>query len=204
MLVAIRGPLVAKTLQSAFVGVGGLTVQVFVPLRTLSELQVGTPVALHTTLLVRPEARSLYGFAQAEERDLFEQLLTVGGVGPRLGLALLSHLSVVALQEAIVTEDLERLTLVPGVGRKLAARMVLELRPRFERAGIGASVANASRLPGAATPPGGSVRAHVVEALTGLGYPPAAATAAARQLPDEASGSLEELIFQALRSLAKE
>jgi holliday junction DNA helicase RuvA len=198
---------VAKTLQSAFVGVGGLTVQVFVPLRTLSELHVGTPVALHTTLLVRPEALTLYGFAQVDERDLFEQLLTVGGVGPRIGLALLSHLSVAALREAIVTDDLERLTLVPGVGRKLAARMVLELRPRFEPRGTGASrtgADSASRTPGAASLPGGSVRTHVVEALTGLGYPPAAAMAAARQLPDEASGSLEELIFQALRSLAKE
>ena len=198
MIAAVRGTLEAKTLDSALLSVSGLTLRVFAPLRTLAALRVGEPVFLHTHFLVREDALTLYGFLQAEERDLFEQLLAVGGVGPRIGLALLSSLSASALREAVVNEDLARLTLVPGVGRRVAARLVFELRPRFEKLGL------ASQMGASGVPASGNVRAQVAEALTGLGYPAAAATAAARSLSEDASGDLEGLIVQALRSLVKE
>jgi holliday junction DNA helicase RuvA len=153
MIVAIRGRLVAKTLDSVLVWVDGLTLQLFAPRRTVAELPVGAPVDLHTTFLVREDALTLYGFQQVEERDLFDLLLTVGGVGPRLGLGLLSSLSAQALREAVVNEDLDRLTLAPGVGRRVAARLVLELRPRFEKLGIAAnraSVGSGGNSPGSA------------------------------------------------------
>ena len=145
---------------------------------------------------MREDALALYGFESSDDRDLFEQLLGVGGVGPRIGLALLSSMSAQTFREAVLAEDVTRLTVAPGVGRKLASRLVLELRPRFEKAGFG----------GAPILAGGSanVRAQVLEALTGLGYPAGDAAAAVRTLPEDASGNLEDLIMQALRALARE
>ncbi len=202
MIVAVQGKLVGKTLDSALIAVSGVTLRVYAPLSTLSALNVGGEVTLHTHFLVREDALSLYGFATPEDRDTFEQVIGVGGVGPRIGLALLSGMSSAALREAVINEDVTRLTLAPGVGRKLAARIVLELKPRFEK--------DANTLDGAMASAGGITvgsgvsRAQVVEALVGLGYPPAQASAAVRTLPDDATGSLEDLIFRALRSLARE
>lgn len=198
MIAAVRGTLEAKTLDSAFLTVGGVTLRVFAPLGVLARLEVGATVHLHTYLLVREDALALYGFATAEDRDMFEQLLSVGGVGPRVGLALLSGLTAQQLYEAVLTEDVTRLTQAPGVGRKLAARLVLELRARFEKMAPLSGVASA-----APTSPG-NMRAQVIEALTGLGYTPAQAAAAVRTLPDDATGTLEDLLMRALRNLATE
>ena len=199
MIAAVRGTLEGKTLDSALIAVGGVTLRVYAPLTTLSRLSVGETVHLHTHFLVREDALSLYGFATAQDRDMFEQVIAVGGVGPRTGLALLSGLSAEGLREAVVMEDVNRLSSAPGVGKKLAARLVLELRPRFEKLAplgpVGAVAASASS---------GSMRTQVVDALTGLGYTPSQAAAAVRSLPDDANGSLEDLIFRALRNLASE
>ncbi len=201
MIAAVRGTLEGKTLDSALVAVGGVTLRVYAPLTTLSRLTVGEPVALYTHFLVREDVLALYGFATAEDRDMFEQLLTITGVGPRAGVALLSGLTAQGLYEAVLNEDVNRLTMAPGVGKKLAARVVLELRPRFEK----------MTLPGAAELTGApvgrqpaNVRAQVIEALTGLGYSTAQAAAAVRGLPDDAGGSIEDLIMHALRNLAPE
>jgi len=198
MIAGVRGTLEAKTLDSAFITVGGVTLRIFAPLSVLSTYNAGDEVALQTFLLVREDVLALYGFKTGEDRDLFEQLLLVGGVGPRIALALLSSMSAQTFREAILAEDLVRLTAAPGVGKKLAGRLVLELRPRFEKAGfIGIPVTAGSAMTG-------NVRAQVMEALTGLGYTPSESAAAVRTLPEDATGSLEDMIFQALRSLAKE
>jgi holliday junction DNA helicase RuvA len=198
MIAAVRGKLEGKALDSAFINVGGVTLRVYAPLVTLSKLDVGEAVHLHTYLLVREDVLALYGFATGEDRDIFEQLLSVGGVGPRVGLALLSGLTAQQVYEAVLTEDVTRLTQAPGVGRKLAARLVLELHPRFEK------MTPLSGGPIAAPTSPGNLRAQVIEALTGLGYTPAQAAAAVRTLPDDASGSLEDLLMRALRNLATE
>ncbi len=199
MIVAVRGTLEAKTLDSAYLAVGGVTLRVYAPLSALSTLNIGEMVGLHTTFIVREDALTLYGFLSPDDRDLFEQMLLVTGVGPRAGLGLLSSMSGAAFREAVLREDILRLTLAPNVGKKLAARIVLELKPRFEKGSlpefIGGPTDGASAAPS---------RADVVEALTSLGYAPAEATAAARALPDDATGSLEDLIFRALRGLARE
>jgi Holliday junction DNA helicase RuvA len=197
MIAAVRGIVETKSLDSAYLTVGGVTLRVYAPLTTLSALTVGEPAHLHTYLLVREDVLALYGFATANDREVFEQLLAVGGVGPRIGVALLSTMSAAGLRDAVLAEDLARLSLAPGVGKKLAARLVLELRPRFERMGAaeGAPVVTAG---------GAGSRAAVVDALTSLGYPPTEAAAAARTLPEDATGSLEDLIMRALRSLARE
>jgi Holliday junction DNA helicase RuvA len=198
LIAAVRGTLEGKTLDSALIAVGGVTLRVLAPLTTLSRLTVGEPVALQTYLLVREDLLALFGFATAEDRDMFEQLLSVGGVGPRIGLALLSGLNAQALYEAVLNEDLDRLTMAPGVGKKLAQRLCLELRPRFEKMSpLRGSVAVVSGGPS-------NVRAQVIEALTGLGYTTVQATAAVRTLPDSADGNLEDLIMLALRNLAPE
>ena len=198
MIAAVRGTLEGKTLDSALIAVGGVTLRVLAPLTTLSRLNVGEPVALHTYLLVREDVLALYGFATAEDRDMFDQLLSVGGVGPRIGLALLSGLNAQALYEAVLNEDLDRLTMAPGVGKKLAQRLCLELRPRFEKMSpLRGAVAVVSGGPS-------NVRAQVIEALTGLGYTTVQATAAVRTLPESADGNLEDLIMLALRNLAPE
>jgi holliday junction DNA helicase RuvA len=198
MIAGVRGTLEAKSLDSAFVSVGGVTLRVLAPLNVLANLNVGEQVHLHTYLLVRQDVLALYGFASTDDREIFEHMLAVGGVGPRTGLALLSTMSAAAFRQAVLDEDVQRLMLAPGVGRKLAQRIVMEMRSRVEKmAPVGIPTAPAGASPGAS-------RAAVVEALTNLGYPPAQATAAARSLPEDASGSLEDLILLALRSLARE
>lgn len=200
MIAAVRGALDGKTLDSALVNVGGVTLRVYAPLTTLAKLSVGETVSLATFLLVREDVMALYGFATPEDRDVFEQLLSVGGVGPRVGLALLSALNASQLYEAVLAEDVTRLTMAPGVGKKLAARLVLELRPRFEKLSpVGAGIGGVT---GVVTP--GNVRAQVIEALTGLGYSTQQAAAAVRTLPEDAGGNIEDLIMRALRSLASE
>ena len=201
MIAAVRGTLEGKTLDSALIAVGGVTLRVYAPLTTLSRLNVGETVTLHTHFLVRQDLLALYGFATVEDRDLFEQLLTVTGVGPRAGVALLSGLSAQGLYEAVLGEDVNRLTMAPGVGKKLAARVVLELRPRFEKM----TPLGAGALVGAGTgAPPANARAQVIEALTGLGYTTAQAAAAVRNLPEDAGGTIEDLIMRALRTLAPE
>lgn len=200
MIAAVRGVLDGKTLDSALVNVGGVTLKVLAPLSVLAKLNVGETVSLATYLLVREDAMALYGFATPEDRDMFEQLLSVGGVGPRIGLALLSGLTSGQLYEAVLAEDVNRLTMAPGVGKKLAARLVLELRAKFEKLSpIGTSIGGVS---GVVSP--GNVRAQVIEALTGLGYSTQQAAAAVRTLPEDAGGNIEDLIMRALRSLASE
>jgi Holliday junction DNA helicase RuvA len=197
MIAAVRGVLEGKTIDSALVSVGGFTLRILSPLTTLNQLTVGEQVHLQTLLHVREDAITLYGFATVDDRETFEQLLAVGGVGPRIGLALLSALTSHGLREAVVNEDLVRLTMAPGVGRKLAARLVLELGPRFEKLGLGGTA-------GAAAASTGNVRGQVADALTGLGYTPAQAATAVRNLPTDSGESLEDLIMRALRLMAGE
>jgi len=199
MIAAVRGSLEHKTLDSALVSVGGVTLRVYCPLSTLSKLDVGETVHLHTYLLVREDALTLYGFSAEGDRATFEQLIGITGVGPRTALALLSTMSTQALRDAILSEDVTRLTLAPGVGRKLASRLILELRPQMEKLVFGPAARG--QTGDGATP---SPRGQVLEALTSLGYSPSDAAAAVRALPEDATGSLEDLILQALRSLAKE
>src|SRR5215469_2347373 len=194
MIAAVRGLLEGKTIDSALVSVGGFTLRIFSPLTTLNQLTVGEQVHLQTLLHVREDAVTLFGFATVEDRETFEQLLAVGGVGPRIGLALLSALTSHGLREAVVNEDLVRLTMAPGVGKKLAARLVLELGPRFEKLGVGGSSGGGTTAVGT-----GNVRTQVADALTGLGYTPAQAATAVRNLATDSGESLEDLILRALR-----
>lgn len=198
MIAALSGVVQAKTLDRAHLAVGGVVFAVAAPLPALSQLVVGEPATLHTHLVVREDDLALYGFSTPEDRDLFVTLIGVGGVGPRLGLAMLATHSAGALRTAIAGDDIEKLARTPGIGRKLAQRIVLELKA--------AMLKQLAGTPGLATPgaPAADTRdADAIEALTGLGYSAAEALAALRKIPDSAAMPLDELIVRALRALAR-
>jgi Holliday junction DNA helicase RuvA len=145
---------------------------------------------------IREGAQTLYGFTTPEERDLFEVLVSTHGVGPALGLSILSTLDPDGLRRAVAAEDLAALCLVPGVGRKTAQRLLVELASRLDVGEVDLRVAP----PGPGLRAGGSAHADVREALVGLGYGPDEIAAVLRELP--ADGDAAELIRTALRRLA--
>lgn len=171
------------------VDVGGVGYRCRVPGRTLERLRPGREVVLHTHLHPREGALDLYGFLERSERDCFEALLGATGVGPRLALAILSVHTPGSLQAAVAADDLDALCLVPGVGRRSAQRLVVELRPRLE-----APVAPVpERVPAPAM-------AEARAALEALGYRPDEVREALAALPAE--GRAEELVRAALARLA--
>jgi Holliday junction DNA helicase RuvA len=192
MIVALEGILDSRGIDSAVVKVGPLSLLVYVPGSTLSRLgTVGDKVHLHTHLYVREDNLSFYGFASADELALFQNLISVSGIGPKAALAFLSTLNVDQLASAIVGGNVDLLTQVPGIGKKMAGRVVLELKGKLEKGWAGA-------VTPALTPDD----ADVVAALTTLGYSLKEATQAVAGLPNSAELDLEEKVRLALRQLA--
>lgn len=161
MIASVRGTVAALRPDGAVVQVGGVGVSVQVTPGTAARLRVGEPASLSTSLVVREDSLTLYGFADDDERGLFELLQTASGVGPRLAQAVLTVHTPDAVRRALLTEDLAALTLVPGIGRKGAQRMVLELRDRVD----------APPVAGVPAAPADGWRATLSAALTGLGFP---------------------------------
>jgi len=199
MIASIHGVLEARRADHAIIRVGGFSLRIFTPSSTLSRLgEVGAEVTLHTHFQVREDGMALYGFASTEERDAFEQLITISGVGPKIALALLSTMDASTLYRAIADEDITRLSLAPGVGKKLAGKLVFELKgklPALAAMGVGAA---------ASLSPAGKLQSEVLEALMGLGYSAAEAQAALAKIPQDQAMTLEEQITYALRSFARE
>ncbi|HYS38337.1 MAG TPA: Holliday junction branch migration protein RuvA [Pseudonocardiaceae bacterium] len=162
MIASVRGKVLEISLDHAVVEVGGVGLEVRTTPATLATLRRGDEASLATALVVREDSLTLFGFADGQAKQLFSLLLTVSGIGPRLALATLAVLEPDALRAALADGNLTALTQVPGIGRKGAERLVIELRDK-----VGA-------LPGLASPaegPAGDVRMAVVEALLGLGFP---------------------------------
>jgi Holliday junction DNA helicase RuvA len=170
--------------------VAGVGYRLTVTPSTLAGAQLGEPLFLHVHTHVREDAIVLYGFASREERTCFEALLAAHGVGPALALAFLSSLSPSALGQAVATDDVDVLTAVPGVGRKTAARLLVELKSRLDLplGDLGGDGSN------------GSARSEVRTALAGLGYAPDEIRMALREADPDAS--LQEQLTTALRQLA--
>jgi len=190
MIGRIHGTLVEKHPPLVVVVSHGVGYEINVPMSTFYHLPpTGEEVQLLTHLVVREDAHLLYGFLTAGERSAFRQLLKISGVGPKVALSVLSGLSVEDLAAAIASQDAARLTKVPGVGKKTAERLVLELRDKLPIA-VGAARSEASLAGG-----------DVVNALLGLGYNEREAQAAVKQLP--ADLQLADAIRQALKNLAK-
>lgn len=196
MIALLRGKVASAAPGEVILDVGGVGYQVHIPVGTVVGA-TGATLTLHTHLAVREDAMTLYGFPDAAGRALFVTLLGVTGVGPKLALAALGTLGSTGLRRAVVTEDVDALTVVPGLGKKSAQRMILELREK-----LGALAADG--VPGSTPASGaaGDVRAEVRAALTGLGYVPAEVAAAMDRLAPTASESPEELLRDALRALA--
>lgn len=197
MIGRLSGVLLESRPDHALVDVGGVGYEVSVPLGTYTALPPeGQRVTLHVHTHVREDALLLFGFATPEERRLFERLLSVSGIGPRVALTVLSGLPLPELVAAIAAQDARRLATIPGVGKKLAERLGLELKEKLS------DLVPGPPLRGAV--PRTSAAADAVDALLNLGYRPAqaeaAVTAAAREAGEH---DLSALLQAALRSLAR-
>ena len=190
MIASLEGVVTQVSGTDAVIEVGGVGYRVYLGPSTLAGTSTGQHIRLHTHHLVREDVQALYGFKSTEELAFFELITTVSGVGPKVGLAIVSSRPVADLQLAILQGDDAVLTAVSGVGKKLAGRIVLELREKVDAAGS------------AATSDGGG-EAEVVAALEALGYSSRegrdAARAAVASLPPEAS--LEDRVKEALQAL---
>jgi Holliday junction DNA helicase RuvA len=192
MIGSVRGSIVSKTPPQLTVEVGGIGYELEAPMSTFFLLPaVGQDVRLLTHLVVREDAHILYAFATEEERRLFRSLIKVSGVGPKIALALLSGINVEAFAQCVHNQDIAALTRIPGIGRKTAERLVVEMRDRLGPASDLAVAAHAAAT--AASP-----EAEAFGALVALGYKPAEAT---RLLKAAGPGthSTEELIRRALQ-----
>lgn len=193
MISSLRGTLLSfQHPDTCVVEVNGVGYQVFVPTSVLDGAEVGHLIFLHTHLVVREDALTLYGFSNVEQRTLFGLLLTVQGVGPKLALAILASLSVDILRRAIVNEQSEVFSRVRGVGRKTAEKIVFTLRDKLGAEFSLAGVTQAS-----------DVDSEVIAALTALGYSVVEAQAAVQSIPKEAHASdVEDRIRLALAYFA--
>ena len=195
MIGRLTGILLEKNPPQVLVDAQGVAYEVDVPMSTFYHLPAtGEQVMLHTHLVVREDAHLLFGFGTPAERSTFRQLLKVGGVGPKVALAVLSGLSVGDLAQAVAAQDAGRLTRIPGIGKKTAERLLLELRGKLQ---LDAKLRIAGEA--AATPAGAS--SDILNALISLGYNEREAMHAYRGLPDGVS--VAEGIRLALKALAK-
>lgn len=200
MITSIHGTLEACRADYAIIRVGGFGIRVFAPSSTLNRFNTpGMEVSLYTHFHMREDGMSLYGFSTEEDRNAFEQLIGVNGVGPKVALALLSVMDAATLFRAIIDEDQQRLGLAPGVGKRLAARLILELKGKLPTTmpATGAAV-------GAATDSGGRIQAEVLEALIGLGFSTSEAQAALAKIPQDQSMTLEQQVTYALRTFSRQ
>jgi holliday junction DNA helicase RuvA len=198
----LRGSILEKSPTRIVIDVNGVGYDVFVPLSTFYGLgEPGSGIALRIHTHVREDALILYGFATRLEQELFERLIGVSGIGPKVALAVLSGIEPQEFIRAIERGDLARLTAIPGVGKKTSERIVLELKDRLPRAHVAAAAAGAT---GSEAP---ILREDVVSALVNLGYHrPLAEKAAEAALTSIGSGSdasFERALKQALREVAK-
>ena len=197
MIAHLRGELLAKHPNQAIVETHGVGYDVTISVPTFSELPAtGNEVALHIHTHVREDALSLYGFLRLEEKRLFEKLLTVSGIGPKLAITILSGMPVEEMVQAIRGGDVARLTRIPGIGKKTAERMVLELRDKLPPSGAPAEVSAVVSNP---------VEEDVLSALVNLGYQRAAAEKALQSARNgkEAASNFDALFRHALAALSK-
>jgi Holliday junction DNA helicase RuvA len=190
MIGSVRGTVLERTpAGEALVEVGGVGYRVHVPVGAVAALVTGSPAFLFTHLHVRDDAFVLYGFPTREERDTFAILIATNGVGPKLALAVLGVHSPASLRRAVAEHDVGALTLVPGVGARTAARLLVELESR-----LGSVVVDVTGTSG------GGARAEAREALTALGYSSDEVRDVLGRIPDDAT--VEDLLRDALRLLA--
>ncbi|NIM93719.1 MAG: Holliday junction branch migration protein RuvA [Anaerolineales bacterium] len=190
MINSIQGIVLHTGHESIVLEVGGIGIRLEVPTSVVEASPgVGKRLLLHTQLILREDSVSIYGFLDEEQRDLFNSVIKVSGVGPRLGLAMLSNLSIEVLQSAVANDQPEVLERVPGIGRKTAQKIVLDLKDRL-------------KAPVSIVPITGKRDSEVIEVLTALGYTMIEAQAALKSIPPDASEEVEERVRLALQYFA--
>ncbi|MBE9478302.1 MAG: Holliday junction branch migration protein RuvA [Chloroflexi bacterium] len=188
MIASLHGRLESMSGDGVVLNVGGIGFQVYLPTSTLSSLgNIGEEVSLHTHLHLREDSVTLYGFASADELRLFQTLLGVSGLGPRLALAMLSAMSLEQLTMAVATGSTDLLMSIPGIGKKVANRLVLELKDKVAAGWVTTPAAQLAEE-----------NTDVLAALVSLGYSASEASRAVASLPVSSELSLEEKIKQAL------
>jgi len=198
MIAFVRGRVAAVTLSSAVLEVGGVGLELQCTPGTLAGLRSGAEATLPTSMVVREDSLTLFGFADEDEKTLFELVQTASGVGPKLAQAMLAVLSPDGIRQAIATDDVKTLTKVPGIGQKGAQRIILELKDRIGTP-TGARGATAPVTPAAPW------RGQVAQALVGLGYSVKDADKAVEAVEEQAGDvpDISQLLRAALRSLSK-
>lgn len=189
MIASLQGHVAYQGFDHMVVAVSGVGYKVFVPFNTVSA-DVGDPIELQTLMIVREDAITLYGFGTMHEREIFERLISVNGVGPRIALAILGTMSIDRLTTAVATGQHEALTRVPGIGKKTAEKIVFELRDKLKGAD--------GLIPAAA---GGlsDINKDVIDALTSFGYSVSEAQAALKSIPPDTPDDFEERLRRALQ-----
>ena len=200
MIARLKGQLIEKSPISLVVDVQGVGYEVFIPLTVYYELpECGTAISLYIHTRMREESLKLYGFIKEADKQMFELLTRISKVGPKIALAFLSGMTAQELTQAVFNDDIVTLSAIPGVGRKTAERLALELKDKLSELNLqpGATTATADNIPG------GGLRDDAVSALVNLGYKKAQAEQALKKIwREEAKPSLEELIRDSLNCLS--
>lgn len=192
MIGRLRGTLEVREPSEVLVDVGGVGYSAAVSLETFAVLPArGQSVSLHVVTVLRENALELFAFATEAEKEAFLLLRSVSGIGPRMALAVLSGIRVTELAEAVASDNAQRLTAIPGIGRKTAERMLVDLRGKLD-------------APVVATTPAGRLEGDAVSALVGLGYKRGEAEKAVRAAAAGAEASLEDLLRRALGGLVRD
>jgi Holliday junction DNA helicase RuvA len=202
MIGFLSGKILEKDANTVIVDVGGVGYEVTIPLSTFYELgDVGADIKLRIFTLVREDALQLFGFKTARERDLYLKLVSVQGIGAKLGIAMLSGMSADEIVTAIRTDNIARLTSIPGVGRKTAERLVVELRDKIGELSVAAAAVSAS---GGKEARGDTVFDDALSALVNLGYQRTAAEKALQETAKEGTElTVQKMLRGALQKLAK-
>ena len=199
MLYSVRGKLIPTPPSSAVVECGGVGFNCQTTFNTLRTLKPGGEVMLYTYLNVREDAMELFGFAEKTELETFKSLISVSGVGPKAGLAVLSELTPEQVAMAIATDDIKTITRAQGVGKKIAQRIVLELKDKLSKSVSDSGISNAGA--GAAAVAGGNIP-KAIEALGVLGYSPSDVAPVLATL--DSSLPVEQLIAQTLKQMGRQ
>ncbi|MFI9652947.1 Holliday junction branch migration protein RuvA [Guyparkeria halopsychrophila] len=198
MIGRLAGRVLMRKPPFLLVDVQGIGYEVEAPMSTFFATQGQDDVILHTHLVVREDAQLLYGFATIRERDLFRALIKVSGIGPRMAVAVLSGMSEAQFRDCVLNDDVTALTKVPGIGKKTAERLIIEMRDRLDKQPGGGVPAVAGGEPAVATP-----RDEALSALEALGYKPAEAGRMIARAEKEGADNAESLIRLALRQTVK-
>lgn len=200
MIAYVRGRVLTVTAETLIIDVNGLGYEIFCSGAAMRKAIVGEQIELHTHLQVKEDGITLFGFDSAKEKEVFLKLITVSGVGPKLGIAVLSSLSADDLAQAVFTADVKRLSTVKGLGKKTAEKIVLELHGKISAAEImGASGETPTAVLASAPAKLSAIDEDAVAALMGLGFTRNESVQAVKKAKDSGAVAVEEIIMRALQ-----